>query len=186
MTDLMLHVLDVAMNSVTAGATTVRISIHERLAADELCLYVADNGPGMSATMVQRVLEEFATTKSKQKGWVGFGLALLRGTVELCEGEFAVQSREGVGTLVSATLAHAHPDRPPLGSVADSLQTLLVGVRGVDFCITHRVDDDGYRLDTRPVRRMLGADFGTRAVRGWLVDQLRQGEDALAARRGNR
>ena len=182
----MLHVLDVTMNSVTAGASTVRLGIHERLDEDRVCLYVADNGPGMSAELVQRVLEEFATTKTKQAGWVGFGLALLRGTVELCDGEFALQSRVGVGTLVSATMPHDHPDRPPLGAVAESLQSLHMGVRGVDFCFTHRVDGDGYRLDTRPVRRMLGAEFETRAVRNWLVDQLRQGEDALAARRENR
>ncbi len=181
----MLHVLDVAMNAVTAGARTIKISVNEQISEDRLSLLVADNGPGMSPDLVHDVLEHFATTKTKQKGWVGFGLALLRGTVETCEGEFALQSRPGLGTLVLATMPHAHPDRPPLGEVAESLQSLLVGVRGVDFVVTHRRGDQSYRLDTRGVRRLLGDEYETQAVRAWLVEQLREGESALAAGREN-
>lgn len=181
----MLHVLDVAMNAVTAGARTIKISVHEQPEQDRMCLLVADNGPGMPPELVEAVLEHFATTKQKQKGWVGFGLALMRGTVETCEGDFELRSRPGVGTMVTATMSHSHPDRPPLGNMAESLQTLLVGVRGVDFVATHRIGDRSYRLDTRPIRRMLGDEYETQTVRGWLVEQLREGESALAAGREN-
>ena len=171
------------MNAVTAGAKTIKVSVRERPERDEMCLLVADNGPGMAPEFVRDVLERYATTKHKQRGWVGFGLALLRGTVELCDGAFSLTSRPGAGTLVTASLPWAHPDRPPLGDVAESLQTLLVGTRGVDYCLTHRVGDQAYRLDTRTVRRAMPAEYNTQVVRNWLVGQLREGESALAAGR---
>lgn len=180
MEELMLHVLDIAMNAVSAGASTVKLSVHEQPRADRLVLSIADNGPGMSAEMVQRVLHEFATSKTKKKGWVGFGIALLRGTVELVDGEFTLLSRPGQGTLVSASLPFGHWDRPPLGAVAETLQALLVGCGQTDFCFTHRVGDVGWRVDTRPVRRAVGAAYETHAVRAYLMDRIRQGESALA------
>jgi len=182
MQDLMLHLLDVAMNAVSAGAPTVRLGIHEAPEADLLRLYVADNGPGMAPAMVQRVLTEFATTKTKKAGWVAFGLALLRTTVDVCEGSFKLLSRPRVGTLVIADLPHSHPDRPPLGAVAESMQTLLVGCSSINFCFTHRVGSREYRVDTRPVRRAVGEAYATRTVQRWLTERLREGEAALADR----
>ncbi len=183
MEDLMLHVLDIAMNAVTAGARTVKIAIVEDTRTGRLLLQVADNGPGMSAELVRRVLEEYATTKVKAAGWVAFGLALLRGTCELVDGTFRVLSRPGRGTLVSAELPADHPDRPPLGNVAESLQALLVGCGDVEVCFAHRVDGAGYRIDTRTVRRVVGEAYSTPTVRRWLIEQVREGEAALAARR---
>lgn len=178
----MLHLLDLAMNAVSAGAQTVRIGVCEDPTSDRLRLYVADDGPGMAPELVQQVLTEFATTKTKQAGWVAFGLALLRTTVDLCEGVFTLLSRPGVGTLVIADLPHSHPDRPPLGAVAESLQTLLVGCSSINFCFTHRVGASEYRVDTRPVRRAVGEAYATRTVQRWLTERLREGEASLADR----
>lgn len=179
----MLHVLDVAMNAVTAGARTIRISIGEDTGPERLCLLIADDGPGMSDELQQRVLRELATTKQKQRGWRGFGLALFRTTVDQVEGTFRLLSRVGVGTLVQALLPRDHIDLPPLGDVAGSLQALLAGCGDVDICFTHRVDCDSFRFDTRVVRRELGELYATQAVRTELCEWLRQGEADLAARR---
>ncbi len=176
----MLHVLDVAMNAVSAGARTIRIGVFEAPAEDRLCLYVADDGPGMSAELVERVLTEFATTKQKRAGWVGFGLALLRSTVDLTDGSFTLRSRPGQGTLVTARMAYGHVDRPPLGDVSKTLRALLVGCHSVDVCFTHRLGDRGYRIDTRPVRRAVGEAYDSHTVQQWLLDQVREGEAALA------
>lgn len=179
----MLHLLDVAMNAVTAGARTVKISVCEQPETDRFGLLVADDGPGMAPELVRRVLRDYATTKRKQEGWRGFGLALLRGTVELVDGSFALHSRPGRGTLVRAELPLGHLDRPPLGNVADSLQSLVFGCATVDFCWTHRIGGNSHRVDTRPVRRELGEAYATDTVRRWLVEEIRRGEQALVDRR---
>ena len=182
MEELMLHVLDIAMNSVAAGARCVKISISEQPVVDRLTLCVADNGRGMSAELVEQVTAGYATTKQKAKGWVGYGLALLSGTCDLVGGELRLLSRLGQGTLVTAVCPASHWDLPPLGPVAESLQPLLIGCTGVDLCFTHRWGTHGYRLDTRTVRRVVGAEaYGTRSVQSWMMDQVRQGEDGLAA-----
>lgn len=179
MDELMLHLVDLAMNSVAAGARTVRFGIHEDPAADRLTLYVADNGRGMSAGLVAQVGTGYATTRTKAAGWPGFGLALLRGTTELVGGRFRLLSRPGVGTLVVARMPWSHPDRPPVGRVADSLESLLYGCADVDFCWTHRVGSRSVRLDTRPVRREVGDAFATATVRRHLVEWLAAGEASL-------
>ncbi|NUP98510.1 MAG: ATP-binding protein [Armatimonadetes bacterium] len=176
----MLHVLDVVMNSVAAGARTVKVWIAEDRVHNRVQLKVADNGCGMSAELLEQVLHGYATTRSKRAGWVGFGLALLEGTVALTGGRFEVQSRPKRGTLVCADLPYDHPDRPPLGDVAGSLQPLLYGFTTVDLCLIRRLDERGYRVDTRPLRRALGETYDSEAVRQWLVEHIRDAERALA------
>ena len=57
MRELSLHLLDIAENSISAGASRIVISVREDLVADELWLEVSDNGKGMSPDMVEKVLD---------------------------------------------------------------------------------------------------------------------------------
>ena len=75
-----------------ADATRARVAIEER---DEAVLVrVEDNGRGFDAGAVSR----------------GFGLAGMRERVELAGGELAIESRDGGGTLVRASLPAVHLD----------------------------------------------------------------------------
>jgi len=67
--ELSLHLLDIAENSISAGATRIVISVHEDLVADELWLAVTDNGKGMSPEMVANVLDPFFTTRTTGMGF---------------------------------------------------------------------------------------------------------------------
>ncbi|MBQ6720762.1 MAG: sensor histidine kinase, partial [Clostridia bacterium] len=66
MRDLSLHLLDLAQNSITAGASlvTVRISVDE---AGMLTMVLEDNGKGMSPELLERVTSPFATTRTTRK-----------------------------------------------------------------------------------------------------------------------
>ena len=48
MDELSLNILDVAQNSITAGATLVEIAIEEDTVRDTLTILIRDNGCGMS------------------------------------------------------------------------------------------------------------------------------------------
>jgi len=74
--ELSLHLLDIAENSISAGASRIVISVREDLVADELWLEVTDNGKGMSEEMVAKVLDPFVTTRTTRK--VGLGIPLLK------------------------------------------------------------------------------------------------------------
>ena len=63
MRDLSLHLLDLAQNSITAGAdlVTIRISLDD---SGMLTMELTDDGKGMSPELLERVTSPFATTRT--------------------------------------------------------------------------------------------------------------------------
>jgi len=64
-----------------------------RLDQDQVRIEVEDNGPGISAEIVDRLFEPFVTTKEVGKG-TGLGLAVCRGLVEAAGGTIATEGSE--------------------------------------------------------------------------------------------
>ncbi|HBK61834.1 MAG TPA: ATP-binding protein, partial [Firmicutes bacterium] len=55
MRELSMHILDIAQNSIAAGAKVVRIDVVEDAAADTMTITVADDGSGMDSGAAQRI-----------------------------------------------------------------------------------------------------------------------------------
>lgn len=151
MEDLSLHILDVVDNSLRSEAKLVEISVVEEPERDLLTLEVRDDGRGMSAEECARAADPYFTTKPGRR--FGLGLALLAQAAKEAEGELRVSSAPGRGTTVRATFRLSHPDRRPLGDLAATLQTLVVGHPEVDFVFNHRRGGENMHFDTREVRR---------------------------------
>ena len=66
-------------------------------------LAVADNGPGIPATVLPHVLEPFYTTKKVGEG-TGLGLAMVHGIVTEHGGSISIESEEGEGTRIDILL----------------------------------------------------------------------------------
>jgi hypothetical protein len=154
MRELSLHLLDIAENGVSAGAQNITITIVEDLRADRLELAVEDDGRGMDAAMVEQVTNPFITTRTTRK--VGLGIPLLKLAAEMCEGGLTVESTPGVGTTVNVDFQHSHIDRMPLGDVAGTLLSLLVGWPQVHWVLRYRVDDEEFVFDDAPIKEELG------------------------------
>ncbi len=154
MQDLSLHILDIAENSLAAGATRVEIRIEEDLRADRLVLAITDDGCGMDEATLKQALDPFFTTKTVRR--VGLGLPLLAEACRITEGELDLQSSPGAGTRLKAVFRHSHIDRKPLGPIGDTLLTLIVGHPEVDFWYEHRKGDRVFSLDTREIKGDLG------------------------------
>ena len=84
MQELSLNVLDVAQNSVSAGASLIEIGVAEDTAADRLTIVIKDNGCGMTEEQVQRVIDPFYTTRTTRK--VGLGVPLFKMAAEMTGG----------------------------------------------------------------------------------------------------
>ncbi|UCF78778.1 MAG: ATP-binding protein, partial [Candidatus Eiseniibacteriota bacterium] len=102
---------------------------------------------------VKMVLDPFFTTKDTRR--FGLGLPLLAESARMANGEFSVTSEPGKGTRVKATFQTSHIDTRPLGNVAETIVTLIMGHPEVDVLYRHRVDGSEYCLDTREMKAQL-------------------------------
>jgi hypothetical protein len=146
MEDLALHILDIAQNSVEAGATAIDIDLVEDIESDRLDLGLHDNGPGMDTDALARATDPFYTTRTTRR--VGMGLALLAEATRAAGGELRLQSKPGEGTSVCASFRHGHIDRAPLGDLETTLMVLLAGHPELRIRFRHRVGDRKFELDS--------------------------------------
>ena len=175
MRELSLHLLDIAENGVSAGAQNITITIVEDLRADRLKLAVEDDGRGMDAAMVEQVTNPFTTTRTTRK--VGLGSPLLKLAAEMCNGSLAVESTPNVGTTVNVDFQRSHIDRMPLGDMAGTMLSLLVGWPQVHWVLCYRVDDEEFVFDDAPIKEELGdaLPLSDPEVIGFLRGALREG-----------
>ena len=123
MRDLSLHILDLAENSVRAGAKLITIGV----SADKdklITLTIADDGCGMSRELLERVMSPFGTTRTTRK--VGLGIPLMAQNARLTGGDIAIQSKEGEGTVFTATLHGDSIDCLPLGDLAGTVSYVVL------------------------------------------------------------
>jgi hypothetical protein len=176
--ELSLHILDVLQNAREAGASLVKLTIDENVAADRLTITVEDNGRGMSEEMQKRALDPFFTTRTTRH--VGLGLPLLAAAAERCDGGLKIASVLGQGTTVTAAFRRSHIDRAPLGDMTGTVVSFLMGEPVCDLVYHHRRDGDEFTLDTREVQQELGeVPLSHPAVREWLREYISEAEASL-------
>ncbi len=157
MKELSLNILDIAENSLKAGAALTEISIDEN--AETLILTITDNGSGMTDEILKTVTNPFYTTRTTRK--VGMGLPLLKLEAEMTGGSLEISSKhiseypEEHGTKVCATFYKNHIDCTPLGDVTATITTLIQGHPDREFLFVHTKDEKEVRLDTRELRVVL-------------------------------
>lgn len=158
MKELSLNILDVAKNSVKAGATRIVIRIVEE--DGWRTLSIIDNGCGMPPDFVARVTDPFTTTRTTRP--VGMGLPLLKLAAQQTGGDLFIESsvEPPTGTTVRATFKIDHLDCVPVGDYAGSVVTLIQGSPDIDWLFVYdREDGKTVTLDTAEVRAILGPDI---------------------------
>lgn len=180
MEDLSLHVLDIAENSIKAGATLVTITIEEDKRQDRLTLSIEDNGSGMDSETLARVTDPFFTTRTTRR--VGLGLPFLKAAATGAEGDMVITSQLGTGTKVEAVFRYSHIDRPPIGKMDETIAALIACHPDVDFYYIHRTGSVAYSLDTRKMRQVLGeVPLSSPAVVDWVRADITAGLNEIGA-----
>lgn len=154
MQDLSLHILDIAENSINAGADKILIRIKEDIPEDILAIEVRDNGRGMDKETLLNASDPFFSTK-KVRGNIGLGIPLLKQMAEECGGKVEIETAEGKGTSITASFRHSHIDRKPLGDIGSTIATLIYCHPLINFRYEHGRDGDIYTLNTEDLREEL-------------------------------
>lgn len=177
MKELSLNILDIAKNSVTAGASLIEITVAET--GQRLTISVKDNGCGMTPEFVARVTDPFTTTRTTRK--VGLGIPLLQMEARMAGGDLTIASEVGKGTTTTAWFDPGNIDMPPLGDLVSSIVTLIQGSPDIDFLFTHSRGGEGYMLDTREIREIMGdISLAEPEVLDWLAGFLTENESTLS------
>jgi len=177
MKELSLNILDIAENSVKAGAKLTEIEISED--SEKLTITITDNGCGMTAETLKTVTNPFYTTRTTRK--VGMGLPLLKLEAELTGGSVSVSSKhiseypDEHGTVVTAVFMKNHIDFTPLGDVVASITTLIQGHPDRDFKFTHTFDSVTVSMNTVEIRQVLeDVPLDSYEVIKWIEEYLKE------------
>lgn len=69
--EISLNILDVVQNSISARASLIEITVNIDTKGDTLTVVIEDDGSGMSAEELSKVVDPFYTTGKREiQGWV--------------------------------------------------------------------------------------------------------------------
>lgn len=175
MPEISLNILDIAQNSVSAGASLTTIAITANHASDTLSVVVSDNGCGMTPEQIVHVTDPFFTTRTTRK--VGLGVPFFKMAAEQTGGSFNIESEVGVGTRTEAVFGLSHIDRMPIGDMASTMISLIGMNPDIDFVLEYRIDDNSFSADTREFRAVLGDDISLAelAIQDYLKGYIEEG-----------
>ena len=176
MKELSLNILDVAKNSVSAGASLIQISLVTDTSG-WLTLTIADNGCGMSKETLQNVTDPFYTTRTTRK--VGLGLPLLKLATEQAGGSLHIESSQekgSSGTTLIARFDTKSIDCMPVGDIISTICILIAGSPEIDFEFTDITPAREVSLKTCELRAVLGEEISLAEpeIQGWMREYLQE------------
>ena len=178
MRELSLNILDVAQNSITAGASLITVEVTENTVDKTMLIGIYDNGKGMSEEQVKSVIDPFYTTRTTRK--VGMGIPLFKMAAEQTGGGLEIESETGVGTSVRATFKTDSVDFTPLGDIASTVQMLITMNTDRDFVYKHTVNEKEFIADTREIKEILGdVPLDAYEVSQWLLEFIKENTEVL-------
>ena len=180
MQELSMNILDIAENSVAAGARRVELSLCEDTAQNTLAFTIRDDGRGMDEEMVKSVTDPFVTTRTTRK--VGLGLPFLKMAAEQTGGSLHIESEPGRGTTVSASFTLGHIDLMPLGNLGETMAALVASSPEIDFLFSYQKDAQSFAFDTREARELLGdVSLSEPAVAVFIKEYINEHMGAISA-----
>ncbi len=161
-------------NAIAARAKKINLLIKEELNEDRLVIEIADDGIGMEEEVKGKATDPFFTTRTSRK--VGLGLSLLAQATQEAGGTLRIESEPGNGTKVTATFQYSHIDRKPLGSMIETMTTLILGNPELDISYSHQKEGKVYTLSSHALKeRFKNRPLAGPEVIQWLKRNLKEG-----------
>lgn len=177
MKELSLNILDIAQNSVKAGAKKIDITVDEP--DNTLTFSVKDDGCGMMPEFLKSVTDPFCTTRTTRK--VGLGIPLLKLAAEQTGGKLEIKSKhvslfpDSHGTETSAMFYKNHVDFTPMGDIVSTVTALIQGQPDISWNFVHKMQDRTVELHTDEMREILGdVPLNSFEVIEWIGEYLKE------------
>ena len=173
MRELSLNILDIAQNSISAGASLTEIVVNENTKDKTLLIGIYDNGCGMTEEQVKSVIDPFFTTRTTRK--VGMGIPLFKMSAEQTGGSFKIESEKGVGTRIEAFFKTDSIDFTPLGDIASTIVTIVSMNADKEFLFRRVLDDKEFIFSTVEIKKILdGVPLSEPSVMNWIEEYLNE------------
>lgn len=176
MKELALHILDIAENSIRAGADKIRIFV--TTVNDILRIGICDNGRGMTEDELKQLGDPFFTSRTRRR--VGMGIPLLRQHAEMAGGGIDIHSEAGQGTSLEAFFMEGHPDRQPLGDLEGCWMMLVASNPGIEWELSLDSKEGCFEISSSEIRSALEVEtIRGGELLGYLKRMIRNNIDEL-------
>ena len=183
MKELSLNILDIAQNSISAGASLTEIVVNENTKENTLLIGIYDNGCGMTEEQVKSVIDPFFTTRTTRK--VGMGIPLFKMSCEQTGGKFTIESQKGVGTKINALYKTDSVDFTPLGDIAATIVTIVSMNSDKEFLYKRVLDDKEFIFSTVEIKKILdGVPLSEPSVMSWIEQYINEQTNELTNMKG--
>jgi hypothetical protein len=167
-------------NAITAKAKKIEVLIKEEVNQDLLVIEIIDDGMGMDEKVREKAADPFFTTRASRR--VGLGLSLMAQAAREAGGTLRIESELGKGTKVTAIFQYSHIDRKPLGSMIETMTTLLLGNPELDISYSHQKEGKTYTLSSHVLKERFKDHSRTAPeVIQWLKRHLKEGLAQIGA-----
>lgn len=147
--------MDMIQNAVEAEALVIELTIRETEKYFEF--EVRDNGRGMNSEIQTKAVDPFYSDERKHiHRRTGLGLPFLFQTAESAGGEAAIESQEGLGTVIRFRAQAQHMDLPPLGDFAGTAAMMLTLQPKGETKITKLMNGKGYTISRGELEEATG------------------------------
>ncbi len=184
MEEFSLYVLDIAMNSVRAGATEIEITLIER-EDGYLIFTVKDNGCGMTSEQVEKLSNPFFTTRKTRN--VGLGIPFLKMLANQTGGDVVVESRSEIlfpkdhGTIIKAVFGMKHIDFIPLGDLTETIVSLIQGNPDINFTFIHSTPKGTVRVSCAEIKAVIGdISISEYEILSWIKKSMQEEYAAIS------
>ncbi|MGJ7044102.1 ATP-binding protein [Thermoanaerobacterium thermosulfurigenes] len=173
MKELSLYILDIAQNSIKAGAKNISIKLEIDHKKDFMRLSIEDDGCGMDEELLEKAFDPFTTTRKERK--VGLGLPFFRELAVQCGGDVKIRSQKGVGTCVEGTFKLSSIDLIPIGDMPSTIVSLIVSDSDADILFEIISDGRKFSFNTFDIKKLLnGVKITEPSVLQWLIEYLEE------------
>jgi signal transduction histidine kinase/CheY-like chemotaxis protein len=176
---VLFNLLSNASKFTERGAVTLEARRDSAAGREEVVFSVKDTGIGMTPDQQARLFQAFTqadASTSRRYGGTGLGLVISRRICQMMDGDIAVESQQGKGSVFTVRLPAAVPGRktpaPPRPEVPVLEGALLPAVEGADTVLVIDDDDNAREILARGLAR-----------EGFLVLRAASGEEGLKVAR---